>query len=129
MTDQAAEPKPVERDLWWGYLCPVLANIGALRQAQSDLMALGTDWAEAGRILARVQSFYVDAAHEAAKRYVAEQTTRPEMDAIRTAFEECFQPDFMGVDWRDDGAIQTFARKVVPILYPPAVLSDTPPGA
>jgi hypothetical protein len=62
----------VERDLWWGYLCPALANIGALKEAQSDLIALGADWAEAGRILSRVQSFYVNAAHRAARRYLAD---------------------------------------------------------
>lgn len=68
---------PVERDLWWGYLCPALANIGALKRAQADLVALGADWAEAGRILSRVQSFYVDAAHDAAKRYLSESPTPP----------------------------------------------------
>lgn len=60
----------IERDLWWGHLCPALANIGALKDAQRDLVALGADWAEAGRILSRVQSFYVDAAHAAAQRYL-----------------------------------------------------------
>lgn len=67
---EARELPPIEQDLWWGHLCPALANIDALKQAQSELMALGTDWAEAGRILSRVQSFYVDAAHAAAQRYL-----------------------------------------------------------
>lgn len=72
MSEHSAENGlPVERDLWWGYLCPALANIGALKEAQRDLVALGADWAEAGRILSRVQSFYVDAAHGAARRYLA----------------------------------------------------------
>lgn len=68
---------PVERDLWWGYLCPALANIGPLKQAQSDLIALGTDWAEAGRILSRVHLTYVNAAHDASQRYLSEVVVPP----------------------------------------------------
>lgn len=61
---------PIEQDLWWGHLCPALSNIGALKTAQRELIALGVDCGEAGHILSRVQSFYVDAAHAAAKRYL-----------------------------------------------------------
>lgn len=70
---QARRAVPVENDLWWGYLCPALSNISALKEAQRGLVALGADWAEAGRILSQVQSFYVNAAHKAASRYLAEQ--------------------------------------------------------
>ena len=58
-----------DNDLWWDYLCPSMANIGILKQAQSELIELGCDWAEAGRILSRVQKFYVDAAFKAAREY------------------------------------------------------------
>lgn len=36
--------------------------------------------------------------------------------AIKAAFDACFTPDFNGVDWRDDKAIQTLAATVYPIL-------------
>jgi hypothetical protein len=62
-----------EQELWWDYLCPSMANIGILKQAQSELIALGCDWAEAGRILSKVQRFYVDAAFKAALQYEKEK--------------------------------------------------------
>lgn len=61
--------KPVDKDLWWGYMCPAMANIGPLKEAQSKLIALGVDWAEAGIILSAVHKAYVDAAFDAATRY------------------------------------------------------------
>lgn len=70
--EPASTPESIDRDLWWGYLCPELANISALKAAQVELMSLGVDHGDAGRILSRVQSFYVDAAHAAASRYLAE---------------------------------------------------------
>jgi len=45
-----------------------------------------------------------------------EQATRLVVTPIREAFDECFQPDMGGVDWRDDEAIQTLARKVARVL-------------
>jgi hypothetical protein len=71
------ERERVDNDLWWGYLCPALANINAIKKAQSDLVALGADWAEAGRILSHVQSFYVNAAHKAARHYLAARAAQP----------------------------------------------------
>ncbi len=56
-------------DLWWDYLCPSMANIGPLKKAQSELIALGVDYGKAGKILSEVHKSYVDAAHDAAKRY------------------------------------------------------------
>lgn len=64
--------EPVDNDIWWDYLCPAMANIGVLKKAQRDLMDLGCDWAEAGRILSAVQKHYVNAAFEAAHRYEEE---------------------------------------------------------
>lgn len=36
---------------------------------------------------------------------------------LQDAFEAAFQPDFGGVDWRDDAAIQQFARAATATLY------------
>lgn len=44
---------------------------------------------------------------------------------IRTAFDACFTPDFNGVDWRDDKAIQTLAATVYPILYRAETAQET----
>lgn len=57
------------RELWWEHLCPAMANINALKTAQSELVALGVDWKDAGVILSKVQKFYIDAAYNAAARY------------------------------------------------------------
>lgn len=56
-------------DLWWEHLCPAMANISPLKEAQSKLIALGVDYGEAGKILSAVHKQYVDAVFEAAKRY------------------------------------------------------------
>lgn len=58
--------------LWWEYLCPAMANIGPLKEAQSELIKLGVDYGDAGRILSKVHKSYVDATFEAAKRYKEE---------------------------------------------------------
>lgn len=36
---------------------------------------------------------------------------------VKAAFEATFQPDFGGVDWRDDAAIQSFANIFGRIVY------------
>lgn len=56
-------------DLWWEHLCPAMANIGPLKEAQSKLIALGVDYGEAGKILSAVHKSYVDAVYDAAERY------------------------------------------------------------
>lgn len=56
-------------NLWWEHLCPAMANIGPLKEAQSALMALGVDHGEAGIILSKVHKQYVDAVFNAAERY------------------------------------------------------------
>lgn len=101
---------PVERDLWWGYLCPALASINALKSAQRDLVAIGVDSGQAGRILSHVQSFYVDSAHEASKRYVAEQVSppaRPVCDCAPDCAERIACPEIgtlghMGCGWCEE---------------------------
>ena len=55
--------------LWWEHLCPAMANISPLKAAQSELIALGVDYKDAGHILSRVHKAYVDAVYDAAKRY------------------------------------------------------------
>lgn len=44
---------------------------------------------------------------------------------IRAAFSACFTPDFNGVDWRDDKAIQTLAATVYDILDRAAIAQET----
>lgn len=56
-------------ELWWEHLCPAMANISPLKDAQSKLMKLGVDYAEAGRILSEVHKAYVDAVFNAARHY------------------------------------------------------------
>ena len=56
-------------DLWWEHLCPAMANISPLKEAQSELIKLGVHYAEAGIILSKVHKAYVDAVYNAAKRY------------------------------------------------------------
>lgn len=51
-------------------MLPALNDRGVLKDAQTKLIALGCDWAEAGRILSQVHSTYVNRAHAAARRYV-----------------------------------------------------------
>lgn len=63
----------VDEDLWWGYLLPEMANIGILKQAQKELIDLGVNYADAGRILSKVQRHYVNSAHAAAQRFEKEQ--------------------------------------------------------
>jgi hypothetical protein len=60
-------------NLWWHYILPSLNNRGPLKKAQSELMALGVDYKDAGRILSEVHSTYVRAAHAAATRYEADR--------------------------------------------------------
>lgn len=62
----------IEDDLWWGHLCPAMANISPLKEAQSKLIALGVDWAEAGRILSAVHAAYVNDVYDASKRFQGE---------------------------------------------------------
>ena len=64
-------------DIWWDYFCPKMSNIGPLKDAQSKLIALGVDWAEAGRLLSEVHRAYVDAAFEAADNYRKDQGKAP----------------------------------------------------
>jgi hypothetical protein len=39
------------------------------------------------------------------------------LDQIERAFKATFEPDFGGFDWRDDAAIQRFARTVGMVLH------------
>lgn len=64
----------IEQDLWWGHLCPALANISPLKKAQLELMVLGVDYADAGKILSEVHKAYVDAVHNASRRYTEENS-------------------------------------------------------
>lgn len=56
-------------ELWWEHLCPAMANISPLKDAQSKLIALGVDYGDAGRILSEVHKAYVDSVYAAAARY------------------------------------------------------------
>ena len=54
------------------------------------------------------------------------QYLRAALHEIHTAFQACFTPDFKGVDWDDDAAIQTLAARVFPVLER---ATKTPTGA
>lgn len=56
-------------ELWWDHLCPAMANIGPLKDAQRELMALGVSQGDSGRILSKLHRDYVDAVFKAAERY------------------------------------------------------------
>lgn len=56
-------------ELWWGYLCQAMADIGPLKDAQVKLMALGVRHDDAGVILSGIQKAYTDSIFEAAARY------------------------------------------------------------
>jgi hypothetical protein len=44
------------------------------------------------------------------------QYLRAALHDINVAFQACFTPDFKGVDWDDDAAIQTLAARISPVL-------------
>lgn len=44
------------------------------------------------------------------------QYLRSALHEIHTAFNACFTPDFKGVDWKDDAAVQTLAARAYPVL-------------
>lgn len=57
------------------------------------------------------------------------QYLRAALHEINVAFQACFTPDFNGVDWDDDAAIQTLAARVSPVLnratrIPPTDISN-----
>ncbi len=58
-----------QTSIWWGYVCPRMANINILKEAQSELIELGVDYKDAGKILSKVQKFYVDSAFEGIREY------------------------------------------------------------
>lgn len=61
----------------------------------------------------------IDTLGDDASGPVTTPTVSPEqaLTDIRAAFDACFTPDFNGVDWRNDEAIQALAATVYPIIY------------
>lgn len=98
-------------------LAVALTAIDALDAARAHR----DEWRDTTKAVAEQRDLICEAAEAERDDLRAQLAERDaQVAVIRKAFDECFDPDMAGVDWRDDKAIQTLAAKCYRALGPGA---------